>query len=405
MLLRLLFSILIVSNCTLILNAQQWIEINPSLGAVSDIDVLGDKYYTISNLGDFGFSEDDFESWTVKNIYDVATIDNPIFTSITFFDENHGIVAIRNHSLGNQILETTDGGQSWAVLEVDYGINCGLNYIPFDLDKINDSMAILSPLSSNEYKITDDKGMTWACYPFDYPYPFQHRIIRSENEWIFNGPDGLFKTMDGGVTWNSIIDKDFTHYHQGYNNELYGITSPYDESDQIPVLYTSTDDFQTYNSIPLSQFEGDYIDMLVYESDENIFVFVNGEDVYHSSDGAQNFNYTQTLSRATLKMGLMNGKWLLFGRGLWELDLTASSTDQDSNNSSDLIYPNPTSSTIYIEDLDFNAFELFDMSGKLIKSGSIQNQQINVQFEDAAVYLLKLESDDKVLFKKVIKID
>jgi photosystem II stability/assembly factor-like uncharacterized protein len=405
MLSRLFFSIIILCNCTSILNAQQWIEINPSLGAVSDIDVLGDKYYTISNLGDFGFSEDNFESWTVKNIYDVATIFNPIFTSIAFFDENHGIVAIRNLSLENQILETTDGGQSWAVLEVDYDVNCGLNYIPIDLDKINDSMAILSPLNSNEYKITSDKGMAWACYPFDHPSSIQNRIIRSENEWIFNGSAGLFKTINAGLTWNSIIEKDFAHFHQGYNNELYGITWYYNESDQVPVLYVSTDDFQTYNSIPLSQFEGEYIDMFVYESDENIFVIVNGEDVYHSSDGAQNFNYIQTLSRNTLKMDLMNGKWLLFGRGLWELDLTASSTELNSINSSDLIYPNPTSSIINITDLDFNAFELFDLSGKLIKSGSIQNQQINVQFEDAAVYLLKLESDDKVLFKKVIKID
>jgi hypothetical protein len=77
-------------------------------------------------------------------------------------------------------------------------------------------------------------------------------------------------------------------------------------------------------------------------------------------------------------------------------------------NSKDLfaIYPNPVSEVLNIVGLYQSGtvhFKLFSIDGKQIKSGTIDNSQLNVSDLSRGLYLLQLESDGKVVTEKIIK--
>ena len=65
------------------------------------------------------------------------------------------------------------------------------------------------------------------------------------------------------------------------------------------------------------------------------------------------------------------------------------------------IYPNPLSgSNLYIKNAESNDFKLFDMSGKLIKSGKLENESINVNSLPKGVYLIQVGSTSKRFIKE-----
>lgn len=68
------------------------------------------------------------------------------------------------------------------------------------------------------------------------------------------------------------------------------------------------------------------------------------------------------------------------------------------------VYPNPVSEVLNINhsynDVTFN---LFTIDGKIIKSGNLENQQINISNLQSGIYLLQLSSDGKSETKKIIK--
>ena len=65
------------------------------------------------------------------------------------------------------------------------------------------------------------------------------------------------------------------------------------------------------------------------------------------------------------------------------------------------VYPNPLSgSDLFIKNADSDDFRLFDMSGKLIKSGKIENESINVNSLPKGVYLIQVGKTSKRFIKK-----
>jgi len=386
------------------LSAQNWVEVNPSLGGVTGLVKLDETLYTISNLGLFAYSTDDGDTWVINDIRDMATLPNAIFTSLTFFDANHGIIGVRDQQLGNQLLQTNDGGMNWEVLSANYDDNsCSTSFIPFDLYRINDSTAIMGLLQSGTYQITHDRGFNWSCdHPFPGPDWLQVKTFRSESEWLFNSIFGLYKTVDSGESWELLTDKNFAHYQEGDNGEIYGVTWRHEEPNGIPVLYRSEDEFQTYDSIALNQFQGENIDLFVYISDEELYVRKGGKNIYYSNDGGQSFQLIQVLSNEPLRADKIGEDWYLSGRGLWKLEKNPTSTQAPSDEKNN-VFPNPTSHSVYIESSDFVSFELIDSNGRLIQSGPIENNQIDISTQVRGLYFLRLKSEDKYLSKKIIK--
>ncbi|MCB0443771.1 MAG: T9SS type A sorting domain-containing protein [Flavobacterium sp.] len=68
------------------------------------------------------------------------------------------------------------------------------------------------------------------------------------------------------------------------------------------------------------------------------------------------------------------------------------------------VYPNPVSETLNIKHAyTLVTFNLFTIDGKIIKSGNLENQQINVSDLPSGMYLLQLNVEGKSETKKIIK--
>ena len=73
------------------------------------------------------------------------------------------------------------------------------------------------------------------------------------------------------------------------------------------------------------------------------------------------------------------------------------------------VYPNPTSSILFLNFADFakrsSSYELFDTSGKMIRNAKIQSKesQIDLQQSPSGIYILKVSAENVVLktFKTV----
>lgn len=76
----------------------------------------------------------------------------------------------------------------------------------------------------------------------------------------------------------------------------------------------------------------------------------------------------------------------------------------EQNNSRFIVYPNPANEVLNVMHQQGEMFyQLITIDGKVIKSGSIENQQINISDLQSGIYLLQLNSDGKSETKKIVK--
>lgn len=386
---------------TIGLSGQQWIEVAPK---VSDISHVGDNLYTITTTGLFSHSEDNGETWNTTSIYHVPTLENRTFTSICFFDENNGIIALRNVLNGNQLLMTSDGGQNWEILNSDFG-ECSNTFIPIDLDFISGSTAMMDSHGSKIIYLTRDKGQSWTCGHTIAPAEYFHVIsVRSENEWLSNGNQGFYKTINAGKDWEKIFDKHLIYFHEKEDGNIYGFTTDSDDPNGYPIIYKTHNDFETYETIVLEQLQDHYVTSFFMESESKIHVLVSGRQIYYSEDGGQNFELVEEMPDWQLETEFINGNWYFFGRGLWKLNSLPTYTNEISNEENTIVYPNPTSQFIHIKGEKYKSFELINPAGEILSSGFINNNQIDLTDLNRGAFLLKLKNEQEMIFRKVIKI-
>lgn len=65
------------------------------------------------------------------------------------------------------------------------------------------------------------------------------------------------------------------------------------------------------------------------------------------------------------------------------------------------IYPNPTSSSIYVAGLDINEIEIFNIAGKSLIKTNLQN--VNLSSLPKGVYMIKINSENGSVMKKLVK--
>ncbi|MDR6464444.1 BspA family leucine-rich repeat surface protein [Chryseobacterium sediminis] len=67
------------------------------------------------------------------------------------------------------------------------------------------------------------------------------------------------------------------------------------------------------------------------------------------------------------------------------------------------IYPNPATDIIYVKNSNAKDFKIIDMSGRIVSSGDLVNEQINIQALIPGNYILQLYSNDNIQNLKFIK--
>ena len=67
------------------------------------------------------------------------------------------------------------------------------------------------------------------------------------------------------------------------------------------------------------------------------------------------------------------------------------------------IYPNPVKEIIYLSNITGTEYEIFDILGKSITKGKINESQINVNSLSKGIYILKVKKEEKIFNQKFIK--
>jgi hypothetical protein len=78
---------------------------------------------------------------------------------------------------------------------------------------------------------------------------------------------------------------------------------------------------------------------------------------------------------------------------------------EEFENISFTIYPNPTSETLYIQNLaaPIDSYAILDVTGKIILQGKLANETINVSGLQSGIYFLEISSEGKQVVKKFVK--
>ncbi|WP_235291050.1 T9SS type A sorting domain-containing protein [Portibacter lacus] len=382
--------------------AQQWTNVNESLGNVSDVTEFDGKIYTISNLGLFSVSEDNGENWTIKDIRNVSTLDNPIFMTIAFFDDKNGIIGIRNPFNSYQLLSTADSGDNWAILEHENNESCSTGFMPLKITVVNDTTAVLVPLNAAHLRVTKNRGSSWECInSFISPSALQKIEILNEKEWFYNDNAGLNYTDDGGQTWKIIKKNYLIDFQICPDSVVFGLSPYYDSPNGIPIFYSSKDNFATYDSISLDIFSGEFINLFLVTSENEIFMII-GDKAYFSKDQAQSFKLIQEFNNEPIRTHFINDKWYLSGRGLWELDPSVSNI-KHTQIANQLFFPNPVIDEIKLNDNQYEYYNIISIDGKTIASGTVQSSAIDVTHLQSGMYFLQLSSEKSFVGVPFIK--
>lgn len=114
----------------------------------------------------------------------------------------------------------------------------------------------------------------------------------------------------------------------------------------------------------------------------------SGDTLYNGYTGDANGNHRPLLVNAVV--------WLATSSSLETHDLIMKKEA--------VIYPNPATDCVHVENTKFKTYKILDESGKGIGSGILQgNGIINVQYLPAGVYYLVLQSDNETQSTKLIK--
>jgi len=80
--------------------------------------------------------------------------------------------------------------------------------------------------------------------------------------------------------------------------------------------------------------------------------------------------------------------------------LTTGTKDVDLTDNI-IIYPNPSDGRVFIDGIQFNApYKLFDVEGKLVKTGILKDNFLNL--ENRGIYFLNLNIENKWISKKIV---
>jgi len=104
-----------------------------------------------------------------------------------------------------------------------------------------------------------------------------------------------------------------------------------------------------------------------------------------------------------LYIGARVGSTDMIGNELYKLDLGDTTLVADNSSKPTVfVYPNPTTGSIFVKNVDKGTFSLYDMSGRLIKIGNIsKGSEVQLQ-QKPGVYQMLINTGDNI--KKLLKI-
>jgi photosystem II stability/assembly factor-like uncharacterized protein len=400
-----LTSLFILSMLSVNCIAQNWTEVETPLNIVTDIGSHNGQLTIVGSRGSqmyYATSSDEGETWDTLNITGQSEIAaSPMY--IGFFNENEGTIGIKG-SFAKDYLKTEDGGETWTSAEMQLDTSCNNLLQPYDFYQVNDQVGIINGFQSGRYMVTRDGGQTWGCSD-DFITSWVPQVyVKNDSVWYTKDNDGFYITRDGGTSWVQAIDKEFIHF-QCIGEEIIALSTYFSEPGDLPVLYRTNDEWETYESIPLVEFNQIYLTLFVQTNSGGLYL-LESDDVYYSINGNNDFLLIQTLDQEPFRTTYINDTWYLSGRGLARLEDPLSSTVMPVTDVL-RVYPNPASDylEIRLDDLGQEGqFILIDARGsQVLRTPLNARRMIDVSSVPEGIYFYSAQyGSGKVEAGKVV---
>lgn len=367
--------------------------------------------------------------------------------SISFANNNQGtVIGSGSTGLYSVVYRTTDGGHNWINQAATFTLNA---FKGVQLKENGKGILV----GNGNYSLTSNFGQTWTssgptnttiypsafwikdngdillgtASPYASPLNGIHFISPSstasqftemgkiESIQFYNdmvgyagGTKKLYATTDGGITWNSIFEASgYLDYVNVINATKINISANYGKT------YTSNNSGATWIETTNSNTPKFYF------INENLgYYYDSNNDLYRTSDGGAT---SQLVVSGTSSYDLnlaninafkyFNNKIIAVGdySDIYIVDFsnTSLATNENDivnkNDSKVLLYPNPTTSSIFFKtNVILDKVQIYNANGK-IASFIKENNGINISHLPKGVYFVKFESNGKWLTQKIIK--
>ena len=353
---------------------------------------LGNEFYHLSTDSLFSFqnsgngnklfrSTDFGENWDVK-----LELNNNI-ADITFINKFDGFLVG-----GSQLFTTSNSGLSWSEVEIDDSLKLGFKMIHF----LDDTTGWISTSEwpNQTFLWTYNKGISWIKKNISIQLPIYKpkTFITPKIGYITAGSKDVYKTTDGGITWNKL-NSSFNYSTIGFinriaflNENIGFIGGEYPNSDDDPTthpcIYKTTDGGENWELI--------FKDGMTWEKINSMF-FIN-ENIGWVSSSYSFFN--------TINGGITDIKEIALGNSRIDYKLFQN-------------YPNPFNpSTVIsysIPKNDFVSIKIYDSIGKLVstlinteKPPGNYSVTFNAEALSSGVYFYKIRTAEYSETKKML---
>lgn len=335
--------------------------------------------------------------------------DNLIFATEYFVNGNSG---------DKRIYRTNDGG--YTQLELPKPFSGYFYDTVFQLDHLEENTLYLA---KNKVFKSSNNGESWtAISPDIIASPLRHLKVAASNNQIMyaSGFTQLYKSLDGGSTWNSIsmpqgLLGTIVFAIHPTNPNIISLASVYYDSElRLFVSYNGGSSWLNYrkNLPELRAYS------MAWDDNGNNGLYLGLENgVYYIDDTRSDWvlysNNLPTILVTSLKVNPADGRIYAgtAGRGVWsslKCDGCVLGAGDNPAQTGLVVYPNPANDRLNIAlNNPTNAWiYITDMSGKeLYSSGEVfidSEYTVPINYLSPGVYIVKLVSGDLVVTRKVI---
>lgn len=322
---------------------------------------------------------------------------------------------------GTGLQRTTDGGLNTVDIHQNIGQQTNGQWVtPYDLDPNNSNVIVAA--YDNIFRTTN-QGDTWEMIGTNTIAPGEGftdiEIAASNSDIIYAAyHDYLFKTTNGGNTWTTVnlpANAPITRIavHPQDPDKIWVSRGDYSNGFKVTYSANGGTNWTNYSTglpnVPCN--------VVIYEPNSPGRLYVgNDYGVYYRDSLMSSWQpYGENLPVTfvnDLKIVPTAGKLRAgtFGRGIWEVDLCATSeaglNEEGIAGTYALIYPNPSSGDVYIVRKTVYAIEqvtLHDLTGKQVPFTMEQKDEV-IQLHTnlpAGMYVLNYTANGKLFSEKI----
>lgn len=303
----------------------------------------------------------------------------------------------------SQIVKTTDAGINWEVLDVPPSSD---RY--WDIDMTDENTAYICGKNGELIK-TVNGGYDWIDLSFNEDYNLTFMFWLDENTgWIIDALNkNILCTDDGGESWDmsSLTEELYTYQPESiyFLNATTGFASTWEA-----VLFKTTDGGITWE--PHHDFGGGNYSQVIFTT-ANEGWYRSSANVYHTFDAGNTWVNQQTFPQPLRDMFFLDEQYGWIG-GLNGLianhEPGMGINDQRNIVQAIGIYPNPAKDFISIKIPEksntVRNISIYNLNGQLIRNVSPdQSARINISDLNAGTYVIEVRTGSLGYYEKLIK--